>query len=286
MGRPASADGSTASGLAGVNLSLACFPGMRPLEALHEAARGLAQGWLSEPALGALQMEHVQLVPQGAGVLDEETLVGIRQAFPSVQPRLHANVRLSPGQPIIDLARFDCHRSWFAQAARLTRKIGAAAYSAHAGLRRDASLEEVIGYTKEACDLFGVPVALEGHYPDPSGQWLVNSWSEYQRVLEAGIPFVVDLSHLHIVATQTRALELGLTAELLASPSCIEVHVSSNDGTGDQHQVCAHPAWWHQLLAGVNPAAVLFSEGNHRLLRERANRRSRADSAVPGHWPE
>ncbi len=284
MDRLASADGGAAAALPGVNLSLACFPGMRPLEALHEAARGLEEGWLSEPALGALQMEHVQLVPQGAGVLDEETLAGIREAFPSVQPRLHANVRLSPGQPIIDLARFTSHRSWFVQAARLTRQIGAAAYSAHAGLRRDASLVEVIGYTKEACDLFGVPVALEGHYPDSSGQWLVSSWAEYQQVLEADVPFVVDLSHLNIVATQTRTLELGLTAELLASPCCIEVHVSSNDGTGDQHQVCTAPTWWNRLLGGVNPDAVLFSEGNHRWFRERATRR-RADLEVPRHVP-
>jgi hypothetical protein len=284
MDRPASADGGDTSGLAAVNLSLACFPGLRPLEALHEAVRGLEEGWLSEPALGALQMQHVQLVPQSAGVLDEETLAGIREAFPSVQPRLHANVRLSPGQPIIDLARFPGQRSWFAQVARLSSTIGAAAYSAHAGLRRDASLKQVIGYTKEACDLFGVPVGLEGHYPDRSGQWLVSTWSEYRTVLEAGIPFVVDLSHLNIVAAQTRTLELGLTAELLASPLCIEVHLSANDGSGDQHQVCSAPTWWHQLLGGINPDAVIFSEGNHRWLRER-ERRLRADPEVLRHLP-
>jgi hypothetical protein len=81
------------------------------------------------------------------------------------------------------------------------------------------------------------------------------------------VPYALDLSHLHILATRTGRRETTLVAEMLACERCIEVHVSDNDGQGDWHQVCAEPPWWHPLLPHIHPHAVVFSEGNHRRAR-------------------
>ena len=56
--------------------------------------------------------------------------------------------------------------------------------------------------------------------------------------------------------------------ELLASPKCLEVHVSGNDGSADQHHALDVDAvpWWWSLLAEVNSEAVFFSEGRQALL--------------------
>jgi hypothetical protein len=259
-----------------VHLSLAAFPGLRPQEAMHRAADGSHEGWLSEPALGPLSLAHVQLVPQAAGMLDESTVGQLLESWPGVRFRLHANVRLHPGQPIIDLANFRHELPWFVRAAEISALLGAPAYSAHAGCRRDATLDELLDNCRRATDLFGVPVAIEGHYPTAGDKFLVSTWTEYATVLDARVPFVVDLSHLNIVAVQSQSVELGLTAELLASPYRVEVHVSDNDGTGDWHQVCHKRTWWHDLLPGIHPGAVVFSEGNHRLLRDRPGALARA----------
>jgi hypothetical protein len=63
-------------------------------------------------------------------------------------------------------------------------------------------------------------------------------------LLESGAHYALDLSHLHIVATASGYVEWGLLQELLASPKCLEVHLSGNDGSADQHNaldvdVCA-----------------------------------------------
>jgi hypothetical protein len=65
------------------------------------------------------------------------------------------------------------------------------------------------------------------------------------------------------VATASGYVEWNLLRELLASPQCIEVHLSGNDGSADQHHALDVDAvpWWWSLLACVNPDAVIFSEG-------------------------
>jgi hypothetical protein len=87
-------------------------------------------------------------------------------------------------------------------------------------------------------------------------------------LLESGAHYALDLSHLHIVATASGYVEWGLLQELLASPKCLEVHLSGNDGSADQHHALdvASVPWWWVLLADVNPNAVLFSEGRQSVV--------------------
>lgn len=244
------------------HVSLACWPGLR-----HEAAAEQLRSPMHEPLFGRLFVEHVQIVPQCLGCLTESGADALRAAHPDTRFRLHANVHLLPKRRIADLSGIERHADWFAQAARISRRLEAPAYTAHAGRRSEATLAEMLDHARRCADLFGCPVGVEGHYPTTSDTWLVSSWSEYQAVFESGVPYALDLSHLNIVATLTGRRETTLVAEMLACERCIEVHVSDNDGRGDWHQVCAEPTWWHPLLPHIHPDAVVFSEGNHRRRR-------------------
>ncbi len=65
-------------------------------------------------------------------------------------------------------------------------------------------------------------------------------------------------------------MQSTLVADMLASPACLEVHVSGNDGCGDSHQALREQPWWWPLLQHIQPRAVAFGEGNHcRSLSER-----------------
>lgn len=242
--------------------SLACWPGLG-----HFEAAALAQQGAVEPLFGALSVEHVQIVPQSAGVFGLGLAEAFREAWPRTTFRLHANVRVLPERRVADLSGFDEHRAWFDQAARVHRTLGAEAYSAHAGERARSSMRSMLDGARRCADLFGCPVAVEGHYPLPGPdpyRLLVSTWTEYRELLESGVPYALDLSHLNILAHRSAFTETTLVAELLASERCLEVHVSDNDGSGDWHQVCERMPWWWPLLSHVQPCAVVFSEGNHR----------------------
>ncbi|MCO5399743.1 sugar phosphate isomerase/epimerase [Ralstonia soli] len=239
-------------------LSLACWPGLD-----YGHMPELLAGTHTEPLFGTLSIEHVQLVPQSVGWLDEARVDELLAAFPAARFRLHANVRVLARHRMADLSTFEGDRDWFDQAARISQRLGAPAYSAHAGDRRRATLTGVLDNARRCADLFGCPVAIEGLYPDRHGAQLVSTWDEYRTVFESGMPYALDLSHLNIVAHRY-GREDELVADMLACERCLEVHVSDNDGTGDWHRICNKPPWWYSRLAHLHPQAVVFSEGNHR----------------------
>lgn len=242
--------------------SLACWPGLG-----HVEAASLAQQGVVEPLFGTLSVAHVQVVPQSAGVFDPALAEAFRTSWPQTAWRLHANVRVLPERRVADLAGFDVHCDWFAQAARVHRALGASAYSAHPGERAQASMSRMLDHARRCADLFGCAVAVEGQYPLPGAEphrLLVSTWAEYSSLLESDVPYAVDLSHLNILAHRSASRDTALVAELLACERCLEVHVSANDGSGDWHQVCECTPWWWPLLSRINPSAVVFSEGNHR----------------------
>ncbi|MBS2132063.1 hypothetical protein KEX41_28155 (plasmid) [Burkholderia thailandensis] len=241
---------------------MASWPGMR-----HEDATSLLVQRHVEPLFGALSTEHVQLVPQSFGTLTDAIADGLLAMFPSVRFRLHANVRVMRTHQVADLSNFGQHREWFARAAQVSQRLHAPAYSAHAGRRSHASLAVMLDNARRCADLFECPVAVEGQYPSKGDALLVSGWAEYRMLFESGVPYALDLSHLNIVAQQSRSRDDGFVAEMLTCERCIEVHVSDNDGTGDWHQVCDREPWWYGLLAHVHPGAILFSEGNHRYRR-------------------
>jgi sugar phosphate isomerase/epimerase len=245
-----------------VQLSLAAFPGLTFGEALHVAHATP----LSEPAFGAIGVEHVQLCPQNRGILDEAEVDALREAFPNCRLRAHANVRVLPARQVIDLDRFNANDPYWQTLARISRRLDAPVYTAHAGQRKHATLDQAFENTRRAADLFGVPVGIEGHYPTPRDLFLLSTWEDYARLLTERVGFVLDLSHLHIVATQTGRYETNLLAELLDSPDLLEVHLSANEGAADEHAVLTERPWWWPVFeaAHLPTSCTVFTEGNHR----------------------
>lgn len=248
-----------------VHASLACWPALKHLDAAAAASAGA-----TDPYLGSLASDHLQLVPQGQGLIDEALLDAIRCRYPRSAVRLHANVHILSRRVVTDLSNFTDHPQWFARAAELHRYAGSSVYSAHAGRRCNATVQRVVDNARRCADLFGSPVAVEGLYPQadrsPGGrhEFLVSTWEEYRELLDARVWMAIDLSHLNILAHQSGRFERQLTQELLASEWVVEVHLSHNDGTGDWHQVCDSAPWWSDVIPYINQTAVVFSEGNQR----------------------
>jgi hypothetical protein len=240
-----------------INLSLAAYPGCDFLEAMQRAVSEKP----SEPLLGALALDHTQLCPQNRGVLTPDFARGLREVFPGTRFRLHANVRVLPTRQIADWSSWDAQSPYWRALAATSRLLDAPAYTAHAGRRSEADLATVLESARRAQDVFGCPVGIEGHYPTRSDVFLVSTWEEYRTLFESDVPYAVDLSHLHIVAEQSGRYETTLVQEMLASDRCLEVHLSGNDGTKDQHQPLTEAPWWWPLLAHIHEDAVMFSEG-------------------------
>ena len=232
----------------------------------HEQAIALALTAPPEdPLLGTLSAACLQVCPQNHGRLDVATAQAWRQRYPSVSWRVHANVQVERHKRIVDWCDWPEERDWFASVAAVSHALGATAYTAHAGRRRlGMTLSAVLNAVRDAEQCFGIPVGIEGHYPTARDTWFLSSWEEYRVLLESGVRYALDLSHLHIVACQSKRIEWELVAELLANPCCIEVHLSGNDGQSDQHQPLRMNApWWWTLLFQLNDNALMFSEGKY-----------------------
>lgn len=248
-----------------IHPSLGAYPGMT-----HLSAARLATARPSvEPLFGPLDPSHLQLCPQNLGTLDEAAIDALLGMFPHTTFRLHANVKVSPKRRLTDLVRWNAP-GWadeWCLLARASKRIHAPAYSGHAGLRRFGSLMGVVEGARRLTDLFGCPVAIEGHYPTPGRTYLFDCWAEYRQLLEHEVFFAIDLSHLHIVAHH-EGPDIELVKALVSHPRCIEVHLSDNDGRRDSHRVLTSPRWWHEALDHIHPEVTIFSESS--LLRRQS----------------
>lgn len=234
------------------------FPG-----ASHEQSVALATV-TPDPYWGMLDLHHMQLCPQHPTALDEPMLEACQAASPGTQFRLHASVRVTGAGPhqIWDASNADRPEAaaYWRRIDELSRAAGASVYSLHAGRKANATLEAVRANVLSLADRWGRCVALEGLYPEPMDRWLLSSWADYAWLLDSGLDFALDLSHLNIVATATGVMETTLVAELIGSERCVEIHVSDNDGRRDSHAVVGSPPWWRDLLENGNSRAVIFSE--------------------------
>lgn len=243
-----------------IHASTAMFPGFSFAGAMERLAAGV-----SEPLFGEASLAHCQLCPQNPGHIDEaacELLVG---KYPSTRFRLHANARVQRAHRLLDASTVSAATwDYYADLADRSRRLGARAYSLHAGFADNCDLSTMLDNVRRLQDLFGPDciVAVEGLYPNAHRPQLMDTWDAYEAVMRAGVPMAIDLSHLNIVARKQRSRDEGLARDLVASASTIEIHLSANDGRSDQHSVLDASPWWWGLLKDANPAAVLFSEGN------------------------
>lgn len=243
-----------------INFSTASFPAHGYLAAMQK--RDMAHDPLFEVGI-----THVQLCPQNCiERLTPDVALALRQAYPQTRFRLHANVRVQErhlsGANLSDYPRY---REYFEQLATISKLLDAPAYTVHAGAKRPGlSLRRFFDYARRLAELFECPVGIEGHYPTPRGTYVIETWEDYRALVESGLPYVLDLSHLNIVAHKTGRREDTFVAEALANERCIEVHLSHNDGMGDSHECMDVDdlPWWMALLPHVHSDAVIFYEGN------------------------
>lgn len=239
------------------------FPGVPWLAACQRIVDGLPAG----------ADTCIQLCPQSPGAFTMAVADALRARFPAVRFQLHANVALRPGPPERIDASTVCTETlpWFRRAAAISRRLGAARYSLHAGRRQSATLAQLADNLQQLTQEMEMPVAVEGLYPAPGDPFLLSTWEEYRWLLERGPGFAIDMSHLHILHCRAPA-DPGLVRALLASPRCLEVHISDNDGRADQHRPLPDPPdarWWWPLLmeAARWSRAEVFDEARSAALR-------------------
>jgi len=235
---------------------------MSPLSAMSR----YASEQLSDPIFGVLSQDHVQICPQNCiKKFDEAHAEGLMSLFPDTHFRLHANVKvLDEHHPLADLSSYKLYARYFSRLAELSKFIGAPAYTLHAGQRKHCSWTDILRFREKIEILMGVPVGIEGLYPTPTNKYWLDSWEGYAQLFKEDIPYALDLSHLHIIATQSGRIEMDLVSNMLASPNCIEVHVSHNDGLRDLHlkMPSEDDIWWLPLIASVREEAPIFYEGH------------------------
>ena len=222
------------------------FPGYTLHGACLEIAKGVVEGF------GQVHMEHVQLCPQSSDCIDESTVLELQQSFPDTQFRLHANVRIDSILRIYDASRYSSKTHWYYERlAELSTRMNAPAYSLHAGYRNDACLEKMYENVRTIQSFFSCPVIVEGMYPSERKDWLVRSWEEYGWVMESGLYYAIDLSHINILKRFWGCVEEGLLEDLLLHPNCKEIHLSYNFGNQDSHLQLSSKkykqVWWREI---------------------------------------
>lgn len=248
-----------------INASTAMFPGVPLLDAiqlLHEPG-------LSEPLFSPVSLKHVQLCPQNRTQITEELANELRETYPDTQFRLHANAHVLPQRVIIDAsndARIPENKRYFEQLAKISKILGAPAYSLHAGYATNMDFIDMIWNVRRIEDIFdGTPVAIEGLYPSTRHKHLMKSLLDYEIVYRADMNVALDLSHLKIIAKRG-TFDIKVLKDMLESIRTLEIHVSDNDGDHDSHAPLSdEPFWWDTLQsAKLNPDTVIFTEGNQR----------------------
>ena len=239
----------------------AMFPGLRYEDGVAEAIALCATRKDLDPS-------HLQLCPQSWGSVDEGLVRSLQERYPKTAFRLHANVRTQRGVDEVTAADDSLEAMQrLACLEQLSISFGASVYSLHAGTRQQMSLSQMLGNLRQLNERFEVAIAVEGMYPHPRHDYLLATWSDYNALLEAELPFALDLSHLNIVAYREGRRDLQMIRSLLASPHCLEVHLATNNGYADQHHPLSSDRreWWWPAFDSIHEEAVVFAEERQRV---------------------
>ncbi len=257
-----------------IHAATACLPGLSHANAVRSICAGLHEDGLPGP----LSPAKIQLCPQHPSRITDEGVDNLKSEHPQIEFRLHASVRLAghveqtlPKRLIWDASNTHHKNLWFEEAARISRRLGAPAYTLHAGSRSNASLQQMADNVRMLADSFDCRVGVEGLYPVTGDLWHISSWEDYAWLLDSDLDYALDLSHLNILVHRSKTRNDVLVSELIENPHCIEIHVSTNDGRSDEHRpVPANSPWWMPILERTPTTADVFSEGNQYRLRKEA----------------
>lgn len=243
-----------------INGATAMFPGFAHEDAINKIQTGIPS------FLGEIGAHHIQLCPQSYGVVSLESVERLRNIFPKVSFRPHANIRLNRSMQHFD-ASTDVGvtevESYFKQYREVCTILSSQAVSIHAGRRSNNSIEGMLDNVSRIQDILRVPVGVEGLYPDSKNTWLLSTHEEYEMLLKKEVFFAIDLSHWNILYAKTKEMHADILLELLTSPRCMEIHLSGNNGSGDYHEKIRKPPrwmpiWMEAFQKGVS--AIIFSE--------------------------
>jgi hypothetical protein len=241
----------------------AMFAGFTHQEAVERIVAGV-----SEMELGVISPKKIQLCPQNTSTLDEQSCQELTDAFRGTEFRIHANTSCGKLFGLYDASsqwNSGSFLAWKKQLKLACGRLGAKAYSWHAGRADRCTLSEAIRHTKELEQELGIPVGMEGLYPSKTTPWLMQSFDEYEQVMKSGINYALDLSHWEIITKSIGVKNEGLLVDMLTSAGCMEIHLSDNDGRRDKHQKLERKPFWFSILCNLQARGVIkadvFSEG-------------------------
>lgn len=243
----------------------ACYPG----KPIVMAMRLISENNPKDNPVATWDLSQAQLCPQHIGKLSKFALNTLVENFPNTQFRLHANVRVDSEHRPFD-AGFSLKENleYVKLLKEAQQHIKATHYSYHAPMRNKLSWEAITDNVLELQDFLGIPVSLEGLYPNLKleNDFWHNALISYETILKKDILFALDLSHLHIAYAQGDKLFQqnlkALTKEMLSHQNCKEIHISHNDGKHDSHKPIDSEVWWIELLNASTPPkdCVIFCE--------------------------
>ena len=236
--------------------SLATFGTIPTIDAVR-LSQEVGQSILGVP----VRCDKLQICPQNRRGVNDEIIAYLLEVYPDIEFRLHANVNVTGLAKIVDASNWPDDSYYFGFLKKALYAIKSPVYTLHAGRRSNCSLEDLFAKVKDLEDSLGIPTGVEGHYPDADNKWLINSWKEYEAMLNSGVNFALDLSHLNIVGYYEQVYPLDLVKAMIESERCIEVHISHNEGYSDSHRNIIEEPWWWQSLQFINPSADIFTEG-------------------------
>lgn len=201
----------------------------------------------------------------------------LMECFPETNFRLHANVRVDSTLRKLDASTYSEDTDWYYRdIAKYTHDFGSSGYSFHAGKREHASLEKMRENIVRIQDYFSCPVIVEGLYPTRKDTLLVSNWEEYSWLLESGLFYAIDLSHINILSVFSNIYEEELLFDLLTNSKCREIHISHNCGRRDAHHLIRNrdweTIWWRDIwLKSMSKRShdlpLHFTEGNQKRRR-------------------
>lgn len=218
-----------------------------------------------DPFFGHVNYKKIQLCPQNCiQPFSLKTAKELRQLYSQIEFRLHANVRLS-GQHNLkaDLNNWENSITYFIELKKIQQELGAKVYTLHPGVKK-GSLDNLFQQALNLSDFMECNVGIEGMYPLGDGVFFLDSWKEYESLLNSGCYFAINLSHINILKTKTGIMDEQLVRELIKSKYCLEIYVSSNAGLKDTHELFLKEdlVWFYNLLQEErNNNATIFYDG-------------------------
>lgn len=240
----------------------ACFPGY-PLE----TSVGLIYSKKpKEYFIENWDLSHIQLCPQHIGFITDKSANELKLKYPKTNFRLHANTRLFPKLKQFDAgSNIQDEADYILKLKTISNTLKSKSYSYHAPTSEMFNWQEIRNNVLFLQDYLQIPVAIEGLYPMKKTTYWDDSFSVYETFFNSDISFALDLSHLNIAYSKmckNKQKEFSeLAIKMINSPKCLEIHISSNDGTHDEHKTINSEEWWFNVLNKLeNTNTVIFCE--------------------------